>query len=112
MIAMNTKKCFGPCGKVLPLTDFHIRPNGKPIGRCKVCNNLYQREYRKKGRKEYVCSHHNTSYTEMRHPDPMVMEANVQGLIKKYADEERKIEQAGLGFIPKAGVCDEILKGI
>ena len=50
------------------------------------------------------------SYTEMRHPDPAFMEANVQNLIKKYADERAKLKEARLGFVPTAGTCDLILK--
>jgi hypothetical protein len=48
----------------------------------------------------------------MRHPNAMVMEGNVQKMMKKYAENEAKINNAHLPFEPQAGLCDQIIKGM
>ena len=95
------------CGTPYPLAHYPTYPSGTPKPYCRPCIALYQKEQRAKSfaRPDYM-----PSYTEMRHPDPAFMEANVQNLIKKYADEQAKL--AHLPFKPEAWLADQILKGI
>jgi hypothetical protein len=97
------------CEEPKEISDFYTAPSGKMVRPCKKCKVEWLKEYRKKNPTLTIKTEYSVSYTEMRHPDPAFMEANVQELIKKYADNEAMIEQAGLGFEPTAGVCDIIL---
>jgi hypothetical protein len=102
--------CRG-CGLDEPLVTFNSYPSGARFPNCKMCARLYQRKWRAKkdikSRPDYM-----PECTQMRHPDDMIMEGNVQKHMKKVHDEERKITEARLGFIPEAGLCDQIIKGM
>jgi hypothetical protein len=100
------KRC-SQCKEEKPLSEYGLYPNGNPLAHCKTCHNAMSDASRAKNVPK---SRVDPCYTEMRHPDPAFMEANVVKLIKIYADNETKIKQAGLGFEPNAGTCDLILR--
>ncbi len=55
MVVIETKRCAGPCGLVLSVTQFYR--NGKYIyKRCKTCQNAYTKDWQKNhpGRLEAV----------------------------------------------------------
>lgn len=72
------------CGKEYPLNHYPTYPSGTHMPYCRPCISLYQKQQRAKSfaRPEYV-----PNYTEMRHPNPMVMEGNVQKAMKRVHDE-------------------------
>jgi hypothetical protein len=99
------------CKEVKPISEFYLKKNGKPISMCKPCKSIYAKEWSEKNIGNNIKTEYSVSYTEMRHPNPMVMEGNVQKMMKKYHDEELKIAEAHLPFEAEAGLCDIILKG-
>ena len=101
-------KSCGKCGIDHPLSEYGLYPSGTVKPYCRACVAQYQREHRKARKKQ---PDYAPDCTEMRHPDDMVHEGNVLKAMKKVADEEAKIKQAHLKFIPEAGLCDMILKG-
>lgn len=96
------------CKKTKPLSDFDRYPSGTVKAKCKACYADYRRMWRKKKsikeRPDYM-----PECAQMRHPDRMVMEGNVQKAMKKYAEEGQKIVLAHLSFEADAGLCDIIL---
>lgn len=40
------KKCLGRCKAVKPYSEFGENRHGNPMGKCRECVRLYQKEYR------------------------------------------------------------------
>jgi hypothetical protein len=106
---MNMKTC-SKCNEAKPLSEYYTKKNGKPIAMCKACKREALNAWRRRQPSRSVISLYTPNYTQMRHPDAMVMEGNVQKMMKKYAENEAKIDKAHLGFIPEAGLCDIIIE--
>ena len=94
------------CQQEKPLSEFGLYPNGKPLAHCKSCHNEASNASRAKRK---MNSRIEPDYTEVRHPDPAVMESNVEKMAKFYAEQEAKIKKANLKFTPEAGLCDILL---
>jgi hypothetical protein len=97
------------CKKFTPLEGLKKGVRSK-YGRQRICLPCYRIENancsRKQNKQRSIRLRENRIDREARR------EASIQAEIAYYEEQERKIEQAGLGFIPNAGVCDMILKGI
>lgn len=81
---------------------------------CRACMNGRQNEYRRNNRQysssEYIEMPHIGSFTEVRHPDPAVMRANVRALTTNYMVNKRLLQAQGLSFSDNCMVCYEALK--
>ena len=95
------------CGKEYPLSHYPTYPSGTPKPYCRPCIALYQKKQRVRGKAQ---PDYAPDCTQMRHPNQLVMEGNVQKHMKKVYEEEQKL--AHLPFEPEAGLADQILKGI
>jgi hypothetical protein len=106
----DAMKTCTKCEQPKPLSDFDLYPSGTVKAKCKACYADYRRQWRMKKaafkikeRPDYM-----PECTQMRHPNPLVMEGNVMKAMKKVHDELTQI--AHLGFEPEAGLVDIILK--
>ena len=98
------------CKTDRPETDFYVTQAGKMLRPCKFCKQARVRASRKQKPKETIKTVYSVSYTQMRHPDSMVHEGNVQKEMKRVADEIAKINDADLTTEAEAGRCDKVLK--
>jgi hypothetical protein len=98
------------CGKSEPEVKFGSYPSGTRKPDCNVCVAIYQRAWQKDGGAVNPQPDYVPDCMGVRHPDEAVMALNVWFMTKEYEDRERKIEQAHLGFVPNAGLCDLILE--
>lgn len=100
-------KTCSKCKEDLPLSAFGLYPNRNPKAHCKVCHNKYARKgYHRRKRQPKT----DPDYRQMRHPDPAVMEANVQKMVARYADNKARLKRANLDFMSGAVACDLVLR--
>jgi hypothetical protein len=99
------------CKRDRPLSEYRKYPSGTVKPYCKRCYADYQIQWKKKKNIKRNPDY-DPDHTQMRHPNAMVMEGNVQKMMKKYAENEAKINNAHLPFEPQAGLCDQIIKGM
>jgi len=92
-----------------PIEDFGI-DNRAEDGL--TCSCLPCRRERYKGKyksAEYISGIDRPDFTQMRHPDPAVMEAKVRRLVSKYAVNRLLLAASGLSFDSPAEECDKAL---
>jgi hypothetical protein len=94
------------------LSDYGLYVSGTVKAKCKACAALYAKERRQayvngdvKKQPNYV-----PDCTQMRHPDPLFMKAQVKKMARFYRKQKAKLKQAGLGVRSPAGVCDMVLE--
>jgi len=74
---------------------------------CLKCRRERYRGKYKRG--EYINGINRPDYTEMRHPDPAVMEDNVRNLTAKYAVDRLILKACGMSFKDNCVACDKVL---
>jgi hypothetical protein len=105
-MVIEMKQCR-KCGKDSPLSEYRRYISGTVKPYCPACVAIYQKAHRKPANK---APDYTPDCTQMRHPDPLVMEGYVQKMMKKYADAEVILKQYRRRLLPTAGACDLALE--
>lgn len=115
MIAVQEKKCIGPCGRTLVVEEFPVQMSTargpRRYARCRDCHNLRQRENYTAGgeqRREYQRDYRNT---RRDHYVQLQRESYQRNRVKRCADNRAKIgfntRQSWLRRLKKLGVTED-----